>query len=316
MLALLATATINGYAPHAARLTRSRLTRSLVYRTPNPSLAESDSPLYEDNLWLRTEKVQFGGDGGGDESGVGRCVTFAAGSEDGDSAGSSRAILLLDTSAGSAGERPQHWVEVPRARGPVQVPVPTGDQPNLTAGSHLAALCSLADRLAFSCECTVLLPSLAGGAARWPRPRLGLESLRALTWLNQVKHIESVAIIGAGDTAGAAIELLAEGALEAHAAVALCPRAGSADALGRAARELTVPLLGICAGGPDTEPAASLRRGLGSNSRLGNRFYVGQFGNASFDDFVLRPARTEADTKEADRAIALVQSWIDKHVTA
>ena len=135
------------------------------------------------------------------------------------------------------------------------------------SSSGEVSLRTLANKLALSCECVALAPLLRGGS--WAPERLAAESWAALSYLNTVCGAESVAVVAIGHaTAASTLALLANGALSAHAAIALCPgrpgaATGSAAAdVGRAARELQVPLLAVCGGGESggAACAASPRR--------------------------------------------------------
>lgn len=111
----------------------------------------------------------------------------------------------------------------------------------------------------------------------------------------------------AGPAAPTVVELLAGGALDAHACVAL----GDGASLARGARELTQPFLAVCAGGDAAAAADELRQALSRNTRLGSDYFVADF--EASDDFVLRP-RGADDARSAERAVALVQSWVDRFV--
>ena len=176
-------------------------------------------------------------------------------------------------------------------------------------------LCALADKLALACECVALVPLLRGGRNQWPRERLAAEAWAAAKYLNGERNAESLAIVALGGAgASTVLGLLAEGALDAHAAVALCPD-GSAGAPAEAARygrELPVPLLAVCGGGGGGAYAAALRDGLSVNARLASDYYVAEFGESS-ERFLMAP-QTRDEARAGEEAIALVQSWVDRYV--
>ena len=180
----------------------------------------------------------------------------------------------------------------------------------LSTGAHEESVLSFANRIAVSCECVAFVPLLRGGCERWSHERLAHEAWAAVSYLNGACGAESLAILGIGAAAQQSTALLATGALGAHAAIALCPTGDPVDAH-RAARELPVPLLAVCAGGAaGRAQAAALSAGLALNSQLGSDFYVADFGENTAD-FVLDP-RDEADAGAAERVLALVQSWVDQ----
>lgn len=104
--------------------------------------------------------------------------------------------------------------------------------------------------------------------------------------------------------------LRAGGSLEAHACAALADGAELRGA-SRAARGLTTPLLAVCAGGGALEAADELRSAL-STSRLGRDYFVAGM-DAPSCDVLLYPPDGEG-LQEAERIIALVQSWVDRYV--
>ena len=57
--------------------------------------------------------------------------------------------------------------------------------------------------------------------------------------------------------------------------------------------------------------SAALREGLSLNSRLRADWYVADFGDCA-GNFLLRPT-SDVETSAGERAIALVQGWIDSH---
>ena len=244
-----------------------------------PETDAADDPIYKDELWLRSGEVRYGS--GSQGAGVGYCSSFAPW----DAAGNhSRAILLLD-------------------------PAPASE----------TDLCALADKMALACECVALAPLFRGGAASWPRERLGAEAWAASEYLNAARQAESLAVVALGGVGSSTVlGLLAEGALGAHAAVALCPAGdarGVADTA-RAARELQVPLLAVCGtgeGGGDgggRAYASALRESLALNAWLASDFYVAEFDDLG-GDFLMSPRDAE-DAKGGERALALVQSWVDR----
>lgn len=174
---------------------------------------------------------------------------------------------------------------------------------------------SLAERIALSCECVALLPRGDGGGARWEQGRMAQEVLEASTWLNKEHGVEALGLITHGRAAAALLGLLACGAVEAHAAIAICPSAdGDPGELSRAAREISVPLLSICGVSPPGDGARAideLRTGLAVNSRLRSDFYVAPFECPA--GFMLRP-RGEEEGGDADRAASLAVAWLDRYV--
>jgi len=117
--------------------------------------------------------------------------------------------------------------------------------------------------------------------------------------------------VAVGATASTTLALLSAGALDAHACIALCPSGDPASAA-RAARELPVPLLALCAGDADgIAHATTLRESLSLNSRLRSDFYVNGFEGRSAA-FVLGP-QDATDAKAAERALALLQGWVDRY---
>jgi hypothetical protein len=175
----------------------------------------------------------------------------------------------------------------------------------------------LVDRLALSCECVAMAPLLRGGLERWPPPRLAQEGWQAAQYLNRACGAETLAVVAVGPTALSVLALLAEGALDAHCAIALCPgRGGGGGGLGpadaaRAARELSTPLLAVCstADGEGKAHAAALRDSLALNSRLGSDYFVAEFDGEA-GEFVLGRSGSNS---AADKAIALCQSWVDAY---
>ena len=260
----------------------------------DPTKYNPDDPIYQDHLWLLTEELRYGDGARG--AGVGYYSGYKPSSLSGNH---TRAILLLH--AASNGNINSDGVPEPAA---------------VDASTSEVSLRTLANKLALSCECVALAPLLRGGTAQWPPERLAAEAWSALTYLNSICGAESLAVVAIGDAmARSTLGLLAEGALGAHAVVALCPGQGSGAAaataaadLGRAARELPVPLLAVC-GGPDPACATSLRESLALNSRLRGDFYVASLERAPFGDDPLPPLLQDPC---ADEALALMQSWVDR----
>lgn len=173
------------------------------------------------------------------------------------------------------------------------------------------ALCALAGRVALSCECVALVPFLRGGLTAWPPERLASEAWSATSFLNAGFGAESLAIVAVGGVAPTTLALLADGALGAHAFVALCP-SGDPDTSGRVARELPIPILAVCPSSTGGDVHATvLRDALALNSRLRSDYYVAAFDGCSAD-FVLGP-RDEADVRAAERALSLMQGWVDRY---
>lgn len=255
----------------------SRAARASVYMQGISGL-EPDDPVFQDHLFLECAQVRYSAATQG--AGIGYCSSYKPFELAGNH---SRAILLLDLA--------------PRSE---------------------TDLCSLADQLTLACECVTLVPLLRGGAARWPRERLGAEAWAAAQYLNGEKKVESLAVVALGGAGSAnVLGLLAEGALGAHAAVALCPSgdaSGAGDAA-RAARELSVPLLAVCGtaddGGGGRMYEAALRDALALNGRLGADQYVASIAEGG-SDFLMAP-RDAGEAKAGERAIALVQSWVDRY---
>ena len=266
---------------HLAALIRAPpLMRTRAVRMDGADTPPEEDPIYVDELWQDGAQVRYGAAVQG--AGIGYCSTYKGSYEKPFT--NSRAILLLD-------------------------PEPRSE----------ADLCALTDKLALSCECVALAPFLRGGAGRWPRERLGAEAWAAAQYLNGECHAESLAVVALGGAGSSSVlGLLAEGAFGAHAAVALCPAGdprGAAD-VARAARELEVPLLAVCgtaagAGGEGGGAyAAALRDALALNARLASDFYVAEFADAG-GGFVMAPRDAE-EAKAGERAIALVQGWVDR----
>lgn len=254
----------------------------------DPTKYNPDDPIWQDHLWLQTEQVRYG-DGA---QGAGMAYYSGYNHADKSLAGNhTRGILLLHTGASQ------------------------GDDAD---ASSEVSLRSFANKLALSCECVALAPFLRGGASQWPPERLAAEAWAASTYLNRVCGAESLAIVAVGHaTTVSTLALLNQGALGAHATVALCPgrasSVGSAAAdLARAARDLPVPLLAVC-GTADTggqAGAVSLRDGLSLNSQLQSDYYVAELRRAASGDDPLPALLQDACAEEA---LALVQSWVDRY---
>ena len=175
------------------------------------------------------------------------------------------------------------------------------------------ALRSIADRVALSCECVVLLPTLEGAADRWPQAKLSHALLAAQSFVNTEHQAEALGVLAIGAAAGRTIEFLASGGFEAHALVALSATA-TAGSLARAGRELATPLLGI-SGAASAEGASALeelREALQVNSRLGEDYFIVPFDECG-KDFLLRPSGA-AQENEADRALSLATAWFDRYL--
>ncbi|KAL1521386.1 hypothetical protein AB1Y20_021052 [Prymnesium parvum] len=177
----------------------------------------------------------------------------------------------------------------------------------LLAPAPPASLRPLTERLALGCECVALLPTLDGPPARWTHATLAAEALAASRHLLRAHGVSHLGVLAFGAACQPALELLADGGIEAHAAVLLCPHALRGAA--RAARALELPLLAVCTRADD---AAELREGLQLNARLGGDFFVAEFAGCA-DEFALAP-RDEAAREQAERAFALMQAWFDRHV--
>ena len=179
-----------------------------------------------------------------------------------------------------------------------------------TMPSNEESLLALAGRIALSCECVVLVPFLRGSALSWPLERLAEEVWAATRYLNGAHGIEALTVVSIGSTAVTSMAMMSEGLVGAHAAVALCPT-GDLNNLRRVARDIPVPLLAVCGGGDDgSRSGDALREALALNSQVGRDYYVADFSECSAD-FVLRP-QDAPDAKAAERALALLQSWVDQ----
>ena len=281
-------------SPFRATLPPTRHRLLVAQRAPSPvgqgvHGLEPDDPVFQDELFLKSGEARYGAATQG--AGVGYCSSYKPFEIAGNH---SRAVLLLDL-------EPPSEVD----------------------------LCALADRIALSCECVALAPFLRGGTSRWPRERLAAEAWAAAEYLNGERGAEALTVValgGAGVTE--VLGLLAEGVIGAHAAVALCPAGDAArvaDAA-RAARELSVPLLAVCgtAEGEDAAEsatqrrrtsgrayAAALREALSLNQRLAADYFVAALGEGGAD-FLMAP-RDAAEAKAGERAIALVQGWVDRY---
>ena len=81
---------------------------------------------------------------------------------------------------------------------------------------------------------------------------------------------------------------------------------------GRLVRVTQVPLLAICADNAvSSDLATQLSKSLSLNSRLRGDYYVAKFMECTAD-FMLVP-QDKIDAREAERAIALIHSWIDRY---
>lgn len=248
--------------------------RAAAAATNTEQASPADDPIYKDELWLNGEMVRYGSSING--AGVGYCVSFEPMHA---AVNHTRAVVMLSTA-------------------------PVDEE----------ALHSLAGRVALSCECVTLVPVLRGGMSRWTHERLSEEAWSAATYLNAARGAEALAFCVIGPTTPLVLSLLAQGALNAHAVIALSPT-GDERGSGQAARELDVPLLCVVSAGADDNSlrhVAGLRHELSLNTRLGSDYYVAEFSGCTAD-FVLTPQHA-ADVKAAERALALVHSWIDGHL--
>ena len=266
---------VHGAAAALRPMLAARAPRPALCATDSPpaATADDDDPIYKDELWLDGEMVRYGD--GMHGAGVGYCASYRSAAA---SQNHSRALVLLSTGA-----------------------------------SDEEALLALAGKIATACECVALVPLLRGGTSRWAHERLASEAWSAITYLNAARGAEALAIVAVGPTTPAVLTLLAQGAVGAHAAIALCPSGDAGESI-HAARELDVPLLCVAAADAPAgaRHAAALREALSLNTRLGRDYYVAEVGGCS-DSFVLDP-RDEADARAAERAIALVQGWLDAHL--
>jgi len=280
--------TSRGAAGRPKRTVVPRPPMSLAPSPPyDPTVYNPDDPIYQDDLWLLTEQVRYGQAVRG--AGVGYYSSYKPSALAGNH---SRAILILDVAAGGSGGAAA------------------------TSASE-TSLRKFADKLALSCECIVLAPRLSDVAGGWGAERFAAEAWSALTYLNTVCGAESLAIVTIGQATSAAIlGLLAQGALSAHAVVAVCPGGASyADTMPRAARELPVPFLAVC-GGADAsgaDCARILRKSLSFNAQLRRDFYVAELAGAPTGDDLhcpVLPALLQGAC--ANETLALVQSWVDR----
>jgi len=248
---------------------------------PQPAVSSGEAPpdpaydaAYDPDVWLRREDVRYD-DGMGVPSGRGYCVSYLPFTVEGNH---TRAVLLL-----AAGGRA----------------APDGE-PNE------ATLRSLADRVALSCECVVLMPRLAGGARRWQHAALLAEVDAATRYVCRQHGAQTLGVLAMGEAASVATELMSQGALEAHALVTMGPSRPTPAAL----REVGAPLL--CLLGDDEPGAAAMRQALALNAKLRGQYYVTPFEGCA-PDFLLGPASDE-EAAAADQAASFALAWFDRHV--
>ena len=226
-------------------------------------------PIYRDELWVRGESVRYGDSSAG--GGSGYCASYLPSTAAGNH---SRAVLCLNTDPSYASRE---------------------------------AVQSFTQRVALSCECVALFSQLEGGPSRWTHDELAHEFLTACRYLNREFHTEGLAVIAMGAGAKSILELLASGGVDAHAAIIITPQ--DLRGAARAAHDIMVPLLAICAEAAD---AAEIRSGLEMNSCLAKDYYVAHFEGLS-PSFVLSPRDAGAESG-SERAVALIQAWIDRYV--
>lgn len=140
-------------------------------------------PALTADVWLQRETVRYGGAA----SDAAYLTSYAPFTVDGNH---TRAVLLLAAGRGLA------------------APAAEPDEQTLR---------SLADRIALSCECVVLLPRLSGGTARWQHGRLLSEADAAARYLNAAHGAQALGVVALGEAGCIAAELHAQGALESHA---------------------------------------------------------------------------------------------------
>jgi dienelactone hydrolase len=189
-----------------------------------------------------------------------------------------------------------------------------------------------AERLAASCEAIVLVPDVFRGAA-WPeatppagpayeawRDRfslydLGADVLGACQYLNSEHGVELLGLTGCCWGGGRALELVAQGFVDAHALVVFYPTRYDHEAVARAMGD--VPLLAIF-GGADTiegatvTDAAGFESGLAHNPRMRHQYFVRCFPGRPHA-FAHHP-RSDADAVDADGAFKLAEAWFDKYL--
>ncbi|KAL3923289.1 MAG: hypothetical protein SGPRY_004269, partial [Prymnesium sp.] len=226
-----------------------------------------DDPIFQDELFLSSQQLRYAdGRTGGGVGYLASYLPFTAANNH------SRAVVCVVTQSDSFSE---------------------------------VALRTLVDRVALSCECVALLPFLRGGAASWPHERLVNEVLDASRYLNRAHRVERLAVLAYGAGSQKTLELLADGGIEAHAAVLLCP--GLSAGASRAARVIQTPLLAICTSDAEKE---ELLQGLRVNSRIARDYFIADFVGRE-PDFASAPA--SAPQEEAQRVLALIQSWVDRY---
>lgn len=233
-------------------------------------------PVYDADVWLRREDVRYA-DGVGAPSGRGYCVSYLPFTVEGNH---TRAVLVLAAGGGRS--------------------APSGE-PNE------ATIRSLADRIALSCECVVLMPTLAGGAQRWQHGPLLAEVDAATRYVNRQHRAQALGVLAFGEAASVVAELAAQGGLEAHALVAMEPTRTNPAAL----RELDAPLL--CLMGDDGAPTAQMMRdSLALNGKLRGLYYVSAFEGCA-PGFLSKPSNDQ-EVNAADQAASFAIAWFDRHV--
>lgn len=287
-------------------LTLPLLLPGATYRCPSPSLCEAQPPLqrthksmpamlrqqapedfggalappapadpiYDADVWLQREQVRYAD--GTPAAGCGYCVSYLPFTVEGNH---TRAALFLAAA---------------------------DENSSIECQQRSAILRSLADRIALSCECVVLMPSLTGGALRWKHAPLMAEVDAATRFLCRQYGAQALGIFSFGEPASVTAELVAQGALEAHALVLMAPSRPTLSAL----RELDAPLL--CLMGDDEDTAANMRHALALNANLRGSYYVSAFPDCG-PGFMERPS-DEDEASAAEQAASFALAWFDRHV--
>lgn len=188
-----------------------------------------------------------------------------------------------------------------------------------------------AERIAASCEAHVLLPDLFAGSAwprgeapsgvayerwrdRYPLPRIAADVMGAAAYLNSAHGVELLGLLGFCHGGGRALELLAGGFVDAHAAAVFYPTRYDAGTIGRT---LATPLLAVFAG-DDTIPGAcpadarALQDALALNECARQRYFVRSFEGQPHG--FAHDAPSEASLRDGDAAFKLAEAWFDKYL--
>jgi hypothetical protein len=151
------------------------------------------------------------------------------------------------------------------------------------------------------------MPKLSGGAQLWQHGPLLAEVDAATRYVYRKHGAQALGVLAFGEAASVAAELAAQGALEAHALVAMEPTRTNPAAL----RELDAPLLCLLA--DDGAPAAQLMRdSLALNAKLRGLYYVSAFERCA-PGFLSKPS-TDQEVNAADQAASFALAWFDRHV--